>query len=129
MAASPVWTTGRDTALEIEKLKNQSAGNSDDISSLYLEMDVQSETIINLQRQLSEMKKEIQELKSQLKVNKESEGTETITKEIDEFRSLFGLPPLSDDFEKVSFGDLEGILNDLSENGLDSVEVIRSIRG
>jgi len=114
----PVWSIGQAIS-DVEDLKTKHEKNY----RLLLEHE---DTLTQLLNENIEMRRELQELKLQL--NNQNPLKTDLDKEINDFRALFGLPPLSEKFEKISFEDLEGLLNDLSQEGLDSVEVIRSIR-
>ncbi|MFA4861037.1 hypothetical protein [Methanoregula sp.] len=98
--------------------------------SIATELDEVKKQNDSVLRVVSSLQKKVDFLEAQLKKQDQIiEINSTQEEEIEEFRSLFGLPPLSKKVEDISFRDLEGILNNLSRDGEDSVEVIRSIRG
>lgn len=84
------------------------------------------ETLVTeLYNEVSDLKRYIREMRGNELMIKNTNQIE----EANKFRASFGLPPLNDNFEMISFKDLEGILNELSQEGIDSVELIKSIRG
>jgi hypothetical protein len=68
-------------------------------------------------------------LESQIKTMQEHEGDKAMSDDnVRMLRLMFGLPEIAGEVREDVLGELEGILGEYSEEGLNSVELLRSIR-
>jgi hypothetical protein len=121
-SATPTWTIGSGSSLEIEKLKNQNMSISDDVSLL-------QETVNDLQSQILEMQKEIDSLKSQLKIFQESDLWKESDHSADMLERVFNTHNIQIQSSQQALCELRGILKDCRKDGIDSVMMVHSARG
>jgi len=125
MRRLPNWTSC-DNASEIEKLKIQNSSTSEDILSLQAKMANLEQTIIEAQRKILEMQKEIESLKMQ-NLQKADDWKES-RKNSKLIRGIFNLPKSERKSVDEILQDMDGCLKVYSDPQGDILEDIRSIR-